>query len=84
MLNNREFDSKVLEVCEKTIDALAISVKGRIRFTTDLYSADGTYHTVCDWSFRTGKNLRKKYNENEELASPGLGRPVVSDSENDF
>ena len=36
----REFDKKVLEVCDKRNDALAISVKGRIRFITDLNAAD--------------------------------------------
>ena len=39
MSENREFDKKVLEVCDKRNDALAISVK-RIRFTTDLHAAD--------------------------------------------
>ena len=82
MSKNREFDKKVLDVCDKRNDALAISVKGRIRFTTDLHAADAVYHTACDSSFRTGKNL--KYSENVNLASPGLGRPVVSDREKIF
>ena len=59
MSKNREFDKKVLEVCDKRNDALAISVKGRTRFTTDLHAADAVYHTACDSSFRTGKNLLK-------------------------
>ena len=77
MSKNREFDKKVLEVDDKRNDALAISVKGRIRFTTDLHAADAVYHIACDSSFRTGKN----YIENENLASQGLGRQVVSDRE---
>ena len=77
MSNNREFDKKVLQVCDKRNDAIAISVKGRIRFTTHLHVADAVCHTACDLSFRTGKNLPKKYSKNENLASPGLGRPVV-------
>ena len=40
MSKNREFDNKVLEVCDKRNDALAISVKERIRFTTDLHAGD--------------------------------------------
>ena len=40
MSENREFDKKVLEVCDKRNHALAISVKRRIRFTTDLHAAD--------------------------------------------
>ena len=40
MSKNREFDKKVLEVCDERNDALAISVKGRIRFSTDLHAAD--------------------------------------------
>ena len=84
MSKNREFDKKVLDVCDKRNDALAISVKGRIRFTTDLHAADAVYHTACDSSFKTGKNLPKKYSENVNLASPGLGRPVVSDREKVF
>ena len=80
MSKNREFDKKVLEVDDKRNDALAISVKGRIRFTTDLHAADAVYHTACDSSFRTGKN----YIENENLASQGLGRQVVSDREKVF
>ena len=75
---------KVLEVCDKRNYALAISVKGRITFTTDLYTADAVYHTACDLSFRICKNLSKKYSENENLASPGLGRPVFSDLEKVF
>ena len=65
-------------------DALAILVKGRIRFTTDLHAADAVYNTAYDSSFRTGKNLPKKYSENENLGSLSLGRPVVSDRENVF
>ena len=84
MPKNREFDKKVLEVCDKKNDALAISVKERIRFTTDLHAADAVYHTPCDSSFKTSKNLLKKYSENENLASSGLGRPVVSDHEKVF
>ena len=60
MSENREFDKKVLDVCDKRNDALAISVKGRIRFTTDLHAANAVYHTACDSSFRTGKILPKK------------------------
>ena len=84
MSKNREFEKKVLELCEKRNEALAILVKGRIRFTTDLHAADTDYHTACDSSFRTGKKLPKKYSENENLASSGLERPVVSDRENVF
>ena len=40
MSKNREFDKKVIEVCDERNDALAISVKGRIRFFTDLHAAD--------------------------------------------
>ena len=58
-------------------NARAISVKGRIGFTTDLHAADAAYHTACDLSFITRKNLPKKYSENENFASPGLGRPVL-------
>ena len=84
MSKNREFDKKVIEVCDKRNDALAISVKGGIRFTTDLHAADAVYHTACDLNFRTGKNLPKSYSENDNLASPGLRRLVVSDRENVF
>ena len=41
----------------KKCDALAISVKQRIRFATDLYAADGVYHNACDLSFREGINV---------------------------
>ena len=68
----------------KENDALAISVKRRIRFTTDLHAADAVYHTACNSSFRTGKKLPKKYSENENLESPGLGRPIISNRENVF
>ena len=84
MSKDREFDKKVLDVCDKRNDALAISVKGRIRFTTYLHAADAVYHTACDSSFRTGKNVSKTYSENVNLASPGLGRPVVSDRQKIF
>ena len=84
MSKNRKFDKKVLELCDKRNDTLAIEVKGRIRFTTDLHAAEAVYHTACDSFFRTGKELPKKYSENENLASPGLGKPVVSDREKDF
>ena len=40
MSKKKEFDKKVLEVCVKRNNALAISVKGRIRFTTNLHAAD--------------------------------------------
>ena len=60
MSKNREFDKKVVEVCDKRNDALGISVTGRIRFTTDLHAADAVYHTACDSCFGTGKNLPKK------------------------
>ena len=55
MSKNREFDKKVLEVCDKRNDALANWVKGRIRFTTDLYAADAVYHTTCDSSLELTK-----------------------------
>ena len=84
MSKNREFDKKILEVCDKRNDALAISVKGRIIFTTDLHAAVAVYHTAYDSSFTAGKNFPKKYSENENLASPGLERPVVSDGEKVF
>ena len=38
MSKNREFDKRVLEVCDKRNGALAISVKERIRLTTDLHA----------------------------------------------
>ena len=44
MSKNREFDKKVLEVSRKRNDALVVSVKGRIRFTTDLHAAGPVYH----------------------------------------
>ena len=84
MSKNRKLDKKVLEVCDKRNDALAISVKRRIRFTTDLHAADAVYQTACNSSFRTGKKLPKKYSENENLESPGLGKPIVSNPENVF
>ena len=84
MSKNREFDKKVVEVCDKRNDALGISVTGRIRFTTDLHAADAVYHTACYSSFRAGRNFPKNYSENENLASPGLGRQVVSDRKNVF
>ena len=84
MSKNREFDNKVLEVCDKRNNALAISVKGRVRFTTDLHAAGAVYHTACDSSFKISKNLSKKYSENENLISPSLERPVVSDREKVF
>ena len=84
MSKNREFEKKVLEVCDKRNDAVAISVKGRIRFATDLHAAHAVYHTACDSSFRKGKNLPKKYSNNENLPSSGLGRPILSDRENVF
>ena len=40
MSKNREFNRNVVEVCDKRNGTLAISVKGRIRFTTDLHTAD--------------------------------------------
>ena len=56
---NREFDKKVLEVCDKKNDALGISVKGTTIFTTDLHAADAVYHTTCDSSFGTGTVKRE-------------------------
>ena len=44
MSNNREFDKKVQEVSHKRNDALFVSVKGRIRFITDLHAAGPVYH----------------------------------------
>ena len=51
----------------KENDALAISVKRRIRFTTDLHAADAVYHTACNSSFRAGKKLPKKYSEKTRI-----------------
>ena len=48
MSKKREFDKKVLEVCDKRNNPVAFSVKGRIRFVTDLHA-----------SFRTGKSCLK-------------------------
>ena len=48
----------------KTNGALSVSVKERIRFTTDLHAANAVLHTVSDSSFRIVKNLPKKYSEN--------------------
>ena len=79
MSKNREFDKKILEVCDKRNNALAISVKGRIRFVTYLHAADAVYHASCNLSFRTGKSLPQTYCENQNLASSALGRPVLSD-----
>ena len=68
----------------KKSDALAISVKRRTRFPTDLYAADGVYHNACDLSFRTDKNLPKKCSENENLSSWDLEKPVFTDREKVF
>ena len=84
MSKNRQFDKEVLEVCNKRNNTLAISVNRKIRFTTDLRAGDVVYYTACDSSFRTGKNLSKKYSENENLASQDLGRLVVPDCEKLF
>ena len=84
MSKNREFDKKVVEVCDKRNDAPGILVKGRIRFTADLHAADAVYHTACYSSFRAGRNFPKNCSENEKLASPGLGRQVVSNRKNVF
>ena len=83
MSKNREFDKKVLEVCAKRNDALANWVKGRIRFTTDLHAADAVYHTTCDSSLELIK-ICLKSTVKTNLASPGFGKPVISDCEKVF
>ena len=79
MSKNRELDKKALEVCDKRNNALAISVKRRIRFTTDLHAADAVHHTAFDSSFRAGK-IYLKGTEKTRI----FGSPVVSDREKVF
>ena len=85
MSKNREFDISILKVCEQRIDELSVSVKGRITFANDLHAADAVYHATCDSSFRTGKNLPRKYSHNNTSTSSSTsGRPVNVDRENAF
>ena len=70
--------------CDERKGTLAISVKARITFASHLHTADAVCHAGCNSSFRTRKDLPKTYTGNKTSTSPGLGRPLSSDSESAF
>ena len=65
-------------------DALADTMRGRIKFVNDLHASNAIYHQTCNVNFRTGKNVSSGFSIGCGESESKRGRPISTVAQDSF